>query len=548
MNESEAPQHDVVILGSHLATALLATILSRNGVQVALVRTGLDRELPSGETTVPYTAELFWLLGAKFGVPRIAALGRFDELPPAIAAASAAKRSLGFLYHQPGQGQQPAQALQFEVPSEHAEWHLARPEVDAYAEELATASGVTILSAEPQPGGVRVRPDGVTVSLRDGRRVAARYLVDGSGDPALLPEGVAGPKASTLHQARVLTARLTGVVPAEYHPPAGRYDPSATPWSAGTLTHVFPGGWLQVAALGNAAEAGSLRCGVTLSLDPDAYPRIVSDPAAEFHLRISAFPDIARSFASAVAERGWRRYQNWPAIAPVSCGARWFLFDRAAGRQDLVLSRDLTTSLELVHAAAAGLLGLAASGDWAGDGMAAAAAAQRRLLEFQDRLMHAARIASGDFALWNAYLRVWLLWTILCALSVKRAWMDGDTASGPDRWAPTERFSSAPYWYAVPSGLPELVDSSLADIEAVGSSCAGSPVTTADAAAAIFARLRREPFVPPLYDFGDPDARYYVFGPERRKQMAEWVEQDAPPDFRRLLTEENVTGVASRAS
>jgi len=543
MNERKTGRYDVVVLGCHLATALLAAILSRSGLRVAIVRTGPDAAVPAGETTVPYTAELFCLLGSRFDIPEIAALGRFDELPEAVRATSGAKHSLGFLYHRPGQEQQPGEALQFEVPSEHAEWHLYRPDVGSHAEEIALARGGVIFSAMPRPGGVHIGPDGVTVELSNGPPIHAEYLVDGSGDPALLPAGAAAPDpGSTRHRTRLLTAELAGVKPAESYLPGRRYDARATPWSAGTLTHVFPGGWLQVASLGHRDGSTGTRCAVTLSLDPETYPACGDEPAAEFRRWAAAFPDIARAFGSAAETRPWRCYEDWPAIAAVGAGPRWFLFDRAAGRQDLVLSRDLTTSLEAVHLAATGLLRLAAAGDWAGDGMTATAATQRRLLEFQDRLIRAARIATGDFGLWNAFSRVWLLWTILCALSVKRARMDGETGSGDDRWSPVERFSSVPYWYEVPAGLPELVDDALTEIELVrhGKDAAG-------VAEAIFARLRQEPFVPPLYDFGDPDAKYYVFDLERRERMAAWVENDAPPDFRRLLTQENVTGEPSRS-
>jgi FADH2 O2-dependent halogenase len=541
VNEHVTPRYDVAVLGSHLATALLAAVLSRNGLRVAMVRTGLDAELPAGETTVPYTAELFHLLGTRFDVPEITAMSRFDELPPEVKATSGAKLNLGFLYHRAGDGQRRAEALQFEVPSEHAEWHLYRPDVDRHAEQIARANGTVVFGAPPLAGGVHAGPDGVRIELRDGLRIDAQYLVDGSGDPALLPEGVAGPDGARMrHRARLLTAELAKVAPAEAYLPCHEYGDQAAPWSTGTLTHVFAGGWLQIVPFGMRSPTSEARCGVTLSLDPERYPPTGEEPAAEFQRRIAEFPDIERAFVRAIEVRPWRRHDDWPALAPVCSGPRWFLFDRSAGRQDLVLSRDVTTSLELVHGVATGLLGMAGSGDWQGSGMAATAAFQRRVLEFQDQLMCAARIATDDFALWNAYLRVWLLWTILCALSVKRARLDGVSGSGRERWSPVERFHGGPYWYQVPAGLPELVGDALADLEAVRSGGG------ADAADAMFSRLRAEPFVPPLYDFGDPEARYYVFGPERREQMAAWVEESAPPDFRRLLTEDNVTGVPSR--
>jgi FADH2 O2-dependent halogenase len=530
---------DVVVLGDHLATALLAAILGRHGVRVALVSTGTDRELPAGETTVPYTAELFALLGQRFAVPEIADMAIFDSLPEHVRDRCGAKRNLGFLYHRAGTTHDPREALQFTVPGEHAEWHLYRPAVEEHAAGVALKYGVARYASVPVPGGVRVRGSGVEVRLADGRRLTGEYLVDGSADASVLPAGVAGPDPSaSRHRARLLHTRMADVRPFESVVPLRRYR-KAGPWSQGTLTHAFDGGWIQVAPYGDGT------CGVTVSLDPARYPesRYADTPLApeqEFHHLVDGFPELREQFARARAVRPWREYPHWPAIAPHLAGPRWLLFDRAAGRQDLLLSRDVTMSLELVHATAAALLRTADAGDWA-DSAAVRVAAdhQRQLFDCHDRFVAAARTATRDFALWNAFLRVWLLWTILSALSLKRARLDGERAAD---WAGVERFDRGEYWYDVPAGLPELLDGVLADLEGVATGLA-----PAAAAEDTFHRLRHGRFVPPLYRFGDPDARYYRFTRMRRLRMLVWTKTTAPPDFRRLLTVENVTaGAESR--
>ncbi|MFL6073179.1 MAG: hypothetical protein ACJ73S_07240 [Mycobacteriales bacterium] len=536
-----ADRFDVVILGDHLATALLAAILGRNGLRVALVATGTDRELPAGETTVPYTAELFALLGQRFDVPEIGEMAIFDNLPEHVRARCGAKRNLGFLYHRAGRPHDPREALQFTVPGEHAEWHLYRPAVEEYAAGIALKHGVARYDSVPVPGGVRVRGGGVEVRLAGGQPLAGEYLVDGSGDASVLPAGVAGPDPSApLHRARLLHGRLAGVRPFESVVPLRRYR-KAGPWSQGTLTHAFDGGWIQVAPYGDGT------CGVTVSLDPTRYPEArYADtpvpPEQEFHQLVGAFPELREQFGEAWAVGPWREYPHWPAIAPQCAGPRWSLFDRAAGRQDLLLSRDVTMSLELVHATAAALLRTAERGDWADSAPARLAADyQRQLFDCHDRFVAAARTASSDFPLWNAFLRVWLLWTILSALSLKRARLDAERAAD---WAGVEHFVRGEYWYDVPAGLPELLDGVLTDLEGVRNGLA-----PAAAAEDTFHRLRQGRFVPPLYRFGDPDARYYRFTRMRRLRMLVWTKTTAPPDFRRLLTVENVTaGAESRAA
>ncbi len=528
-------RHDVAILGNHLATALLAAILARSGVKTVLVPTEADIGLPAGETTVPYTAELFFLLASKFDVPEIATLAMFDTLPDSIRSTCGIKRNLGFLYHRQGENQRPAETLQFNVPAEHSEWHVYRPDVDAYASDLAAAKGAVVLNVNARGGKVEVGADGVSIELADGRTVQAEYLVNGSADAEMLPVGVRGPAHERAkHRAHLLFAHLTGVLPFESVTSLRRYR-QASSWSQGTLLHVFDGGWAQVVPFGNHDRSGNARCSVSASLDP-AQADLDAAPSAQLRQLVQRFPDLHRQLAGATVVRPWQAHENWPAIAANCAGPRWFLFDRAAGRHDLLLSRDITMGLELVHAAATGLLRMAKSGDWAGDQMKEIGEFEFSLFDFHDRFVAAGRVASRNFMLWNAYLRVWLLWSILSALSLKRARMDGEITGSSAGWSHVEQFGQRQHWYQVPAGLPDLLIETLQDIESVK---LGMPAATA--ANRIFSRLRHERFVPPLYRFGDPEARYYYFTMLRRFRMLLWVKTTAPPDFRRLLTPENVT-------
>lgn len=526
--------YDVAVLGCHLSTGLLAAILARNGIRTALIPTEADQQFPAGETTVPYTAELFFLLGSRFGVPGIAAMGSFAELPEAVRASSGVKRNLGFLYHRPGRTQQPAEALQFNVPGEHSEWHPYRPDVDRHAATIAVRHGARLYQVAARPGGVRLTEAGATIELAGGETVQAQYVVDGSAGDGLPPSVAAGPRGNGLrHRSTLWHAHLTGVRPFESLTASRGYG-KASPWSAGTLLHAFDGGWVQVAPFG-AAAPGHQRCSVAVSVDP-AVAGEGTGPAAGFAKLLRRYPDLWRQFADAAPVQPWQQFSPWPALATQCAGPRWFLFDRAAGRHDLVLSRDVTMGLELVYAVAEGLLETAATGDWAGGGMKDAAAFQRGLFGFYDRFIAAGRAAAQDFQLWNAYLRVWLLWSILSALSLKRARLDGEAGTGAARWSHLRPSGGTPHWYPVPDGLAGLLSWTLAEIERVP-----HQIPAATAAENIFARLRQEPFVPPLYDFGDPAARYYYFTRSRRLRMLAWSKTTAPPDFRRLLTADNIT-------
>jgi tetracycline 7-halogenase / FADH2 O2-dependent halogenase len=134
----------------------LGAILARQGLSVLLVPSPDDATDLSGETTVPYTAEVFMLLAHRFGVPEIGAFGRFTELPADVRRRSGIKRSLGFLYHREGAVQNPRESVQFNVPGEHTEWHLYRPVVDEYAVELAKKYGAAVAGPDAEVAGAWV--------------------------------------------------------------------------------------------------------------------------------------------------------------------------------------------------------------------------------------------------------------------------------------------------------------------------------------------------------------------------------------------------------
>lgn len=541
-NEPGHPQHDVAIIGVHTTTALLATVLARQGVRVALVPSAADGTHPAGETTVPYTAELFFLLARRFGVPEIAQLGMFDELPESVRRTSGTKRNLGFLYHWPGRPHDPGDALQFNVPGEHAEWHLYRPDVEPWLTGLATAAGVHLVPATAQD--VLLGPTGVTV-LTSAGAVGAAFVVDGSGDPviaAALSGSVDGspPGGRPVRQSiRLLHTHLHGVRPFESVVPLARYR-RANSWHAGTLLHAFPDGWLQVAPFGNHPGGVNSLASVSVSLPPDARG---DDAESAFRHLVARYPDLGRQFDRVIPTEPWREVTDRPYGAAVCHGPRHLLFDRAAVRHDLLWSRDLTMGLELVHATAVALIELTRSGGWgsptATSRVAQLAWFQLDLFDYHDRLVAAARTATRDFALWNAFVRTWLLWSILSALALKRARLDGEVAGTPAGWAGVERFDRGAFWFDVPDGLPELLDAVLSDIELVEAGRGHAR----EAAGSICRRLRRSRIVPPLFDFGDPRARYYTFGPARRIRMLLWAKSVAPQQFRRLLTPDNVTAV-----
>jgi FADH2 O2-dependent halogenase len=532
-------KYDVAIVGAHLASNLLAAVLARHGLRVLLVDTDSDASTPAGETTVPYTAEVFFTLARKFDIPEIAAFGLTCDLPDRVRRTSGVKRSLSFLYHRAGQTQDPQHTVQFNVPGEHSEWHMFRPDVDEYAHEVARKYGARtvrhrrrLAEVAPLPGG-----DGVTVTTADGARYRARYLVDSIGMDSQVIARLGGPDpvARMRTRSRVMTAHLTGVQQFEHRVPLEGY-PKASPWSVGTVSHLFPGGWIQVAHFDNHPEAGTARASVTASVDPEVFGDLPKDPESAFRSLIDRFPQLAATFASATAVQPWTTDDLWQRTVSQTVGSRHFLFDRSASRNDMFLSRDVTMGAEMVNALAPVLLRAARTDDWSPGRFAAVAAFQSELIGFNDRILAAARIATRDFRLWNAFSRVWLLWSMLGALSLKST---RNHALGSGDWAPTHRLDEGAFWFALPAGLPELLEQTFAWTEDVRE----GRLTPAGAADRVFKALDEAPFTPPLYGFADPEDRYYHFTLTKRLRALAWTKTVAPAEFRSMLTKENLTNV-----
>ncbi|GAB2589432.1 tryptophan 7-halogenase [Streptomyces capparidis] len=528
---------DVAVLGGHLASGLLAAVLARHGVRVLLVDTESDVTEVAGETTVPYTAEVFFTLARRFDVPEIASFGLTCDLPADVQRTSGIKRSLGFVHHQAGREQDPAQAVQFNVPGEHSEWHPYRPHVDRYAVELARGHGAVTIPRRPTLTDVIPDENGVTVRVTGGASYRARYVVDGSGadSPLVRRLDCADPVPWLRMRSRVLTTHMHGVRPFEDCVRLADYR-RATAWSKGTLSHLFNGGWLQVVHFDNREEPGNHTASVTLSVDPERFPDLPAHPGEAFRQVVDDFPALRRSFADATETRPWTSEEWWQRTVSRTVGDRYFLWDRTASRNDMFLSRDVTMSAEMVHALAPSLIAAARADDWSTKRFEPVAAFQRELIDFNDRLLAAARIATGDFRLWNAYSRVWLLWSVLAALRLKST-RNECLATG--RWGDLERFDDGPYWFELPKGLPALLDSLFELTDAVRR----GRTTPANAADRLFTRLRGSSFVPPLYRFGDPEDRYYHFTLRKRLRMLLWSRTTAPPEFRRMLTKENLTNV-----
>lgn len=523
-------RYEVAVLGAHLGGSMLAAVLAQNGVDVVLVDAPQDATTPAGETTVPYTAEVFDLLAARFEVPELSHLGHFGRLPESVRATSGIKKSIGFAYAEPGERVRPSRLLQFNVPGEHGESHLFRPGIEAWVHEVALSHGASAPEGRPALAEVHGRAGDFRIELADGSCVAAAFLVDLSGGTALLGRLGKGPVVQPMrHASRFLTAHLSVARPLER---IVLQRPGGTPWSRGTSHLVFPGGWAQLVCFNNADEGNAMTTSVTISLDPKVWPQRSPNPAEEVRELTRQFPDLAAFLEHSVVIRPWTA-SDGAHYATRTVGDGFVLLDRSASRNDLVLSRDVTLTAELVHAAAVAVLEARRRDDWSPASFRTLESFQAALVDHGDRLLEMALTATTDFRLWNAFARVWLLHSMFAALSLKRARNEAlARPETPDRWQEMERYRGCGLWFPVYPGFAVLFDDTYRLLKQV----AEDRMAPGAAAERIFSQLRAAAFLPPLFDFADPQDRYYNFTPLKRVKVQLWARRSAPYLVRRALT------------
>ncbi|HWT93726.1 MAG TPA: hypothetical protein VN238_12060, partial [Solirubrobacteraceae bacterium] len=283
---------DVAIVGEGAVVSLLAAAVARGGRSVAVV----PPVVPAGGaapgadlSTVPYSSELALLIGERFGLPEVSSLALLEHAPAELRAASGGKTSLGFVHHRPRRTQDPAETVQFQVPGEHAEWQPDRAALDAWARSLAVAKGARVLT-----GAAAARTttaEGAEIRLAEGGSVTARLLVDAS--PAGAPAG-----------RRTISADFESVTPYEHVVAMRRYGLPLRPWSRGTVTHTFPGGWLQVTHRGNHDLARGTGTGIALTVGPE---HVVEGEAPDALLErvLAELPELRAQLAKARRATDW---------------------------------------------------------------------------------------------------------------------------------------------------------------------------------------------------------------------------------------------------
>lgn len=410
---------DVAILGSGMAGSIMAAILAKQGVTVLLLDGEVHPRFAVGESTIPHTSLLISLLAEKYGMPELEHTVFPDRLADHVCTTCGVKRTFGFAYHRPGETYDRRQGLQFGTSAKD-EHHWFRQDIDAYLFHLAVHHGA-VPRQRTKVTSLDIDQQGVQMTLSSGEAIHARYLIDGTGFRSVVADRYDLREKPTRlkHHSRSLFTHMVDVPPFDEE-----HNPLSVSWHQSTLHHCFERGWFWVIPFNNHERSTNPLISVGLTLDPRRYPKGSESPAQEFESFLRKFPSVAEQFANAKAVRPWISTDRLQYSSKQTVGYRWCMMSHAAGAVDPLFSRGMINTLEVIHALLDPLLNALAEDNFDSARFAHIEPLQQRVLDYNDRLVNGAFISWADFDLWNAWLRVWGLGTLITEFRAMNALAD----------------------------------------------------------------------------------------------------------------------------
>ena len=523
---------DVAILGSGIGGATLATILGRQGFRVLLLEKGTHPRFAVGEAMQPQSSMLLWILGHRFDVPELVHLSSTEGILEHVTKNCGVKKTFGFLYHEEGKRQDPAQAHLLIPPATPlvSESHLFRQDIDHYVVKAAIKYGV-VYRDRTDVTDFSVQDDGVVLHTSTGEELHARYLVDGTGHKSMVANkfGLRPEVAPLRTQSRTIFTHMKGFP---------RYDDTLEPeekpglsreWYEGTLHHMIDGGWFWVIRFDNVPGSESDITSIGLTLDMRKYPkRNDITPEEEFYEIVNRYPSIVKHLEGGVAVRPWVGTDRLQFTATDSVGPRCFLLSHAHGFIDALYSRGMINTFEQIHALAPRLMQALQDDDFDVARFEYPRQLQTAMLRDNDRMVFNSFRSFGDFDTWNAWLRVWLLVIIFGDLRMFRICLK--YLATQDK-AVFELLDADPLPASSLPGENPLEDLSNFGDEMFDRWEAGE-LTAREASDRIFERMGQMN-LPPIHPWGDPDAHHLDFLHDKLVQMLGWGMTAAPAPLNR---------------
>jgi FADH2 O2-dependent halogenase len=525
--------HDVVILGSGLAGTMTAACLANNGVDVLIIDAAQHPRFAIGESTIPYTSMMMRLVSERYGVPEIKQLTTFEAVQANISTDCGVKRNFGFIYHNEGRAHDPRQTNEFPIPKiTHTENHFFRQDVDLWMLNVALRYGAKVRQ-RTKVVDVDIDTDAATLTLDSGKQVTAKFIIDASGFRSVLATkfGLREEPTRLRAHSRSIFTHMVGVRPFEETVSRGIHR-NPSPWSEGTLHHLFEGGWMWVIPFDNHARATNPLCSVGISMDPRIHPKPEGGAEKEFRDFCDRFPDVRKQFLEARAVRDWVSTGRLQYSSRQTIGHRWCLTSHAAGFIDALFSRGLENTMEIINNLVHRVVDAVRDDDFSIERFEYVQELEQSLLDFNDDLVANAYTSFQSWNLWDAWFRVWSLGQILATFEINRAYakyVGRHDLAALEHLARIEPHGSMPD-YPPARELMKAVSQRVQDVQA-------GQLDAEVAAAQIFDLLGRADFVPEAFGLKDRNNRWYNATAGKVVKTLLWARRDAPPEIGQLVTE-----------
>lgn len=397
-------RYDVVVVGGGFAGSILARVLARQGLSVALLEAARHPRFALGESSTPLAALSLERLARRWDLPdldALAAWGRWRRTLPELRCGL--KRGFSFYGHEAGKpfdrAAEPAHRLLVAAsPTDAvADAHWLRSDVDAHLFVRAAESGVDALE-EARLAAARLDDDGLELEIltADGARMrlTAGVAVDATGPAGALARSLgaaAGPRLRT--RSGLVYSHLAGMLPL----PAALDDPvpGPTPYpeERAAVHHLLEEGWVYelrfddgVASVGLLVEGG---------LSHDA------DPGEVWSRTLARYPTLRRQLSPSRTLRPLGLAPTLQHRLDRAAGPRWVALPHTVGFVDPLFSTGIAWSLLGVERLAGILEATPPAAGAVRDGSAFAryAALLQEELEQVDRLVAGAYAARRRFPL-----------------------------------------------------------------------------------------------------------------------------------------------------
>lgn len=529
----DSGRFDVAILGTGLAGTMLGAILAKNGHRVVMLEKGSHPRFAIGEATLPQSTLWTWILGQRYGIPEITHLARTDTIYRHVGPTCGWKRVIGFVYHEDGKRQDPAQGNLLVPPVQPLtmESHLFRQDVDLYMLNVAIGYGA-VYQERTDVKDFEIDSKGVTLTTDKGE-IRARYLVDGSGyrSPVADRFGLREIPSTLETQSRSIFNHFKGTKLYDDILEEGESPGLSARWSDGTLHHVFEGGWFWVIPFNNYPGSENPLCSIGLTLNMNRYPATGKSPEREFNEVVARFPSIAAHFAGHEPIRDWVSTGRLQYSSVAASGPRYFLLAHAHGFVDALYSRGLINSFETVYALASPLMAALEADDFALERFEEVERLQEAALRAGDRMVASSYRAFPSYTVWNAWLRIWLINKFFGDLRLFSTCMHFLESHDPQTF---DQLLRDPLPLSQPRGTNEM-DDLFRNGEKLLKQVEAGTLAPERAAEGILTSLETATCTPPVRAWSDPADRHLDYLPEKLIRTVQWGKTEAPAALRDRL-------------